>query len=197
MPSGLTCNIKDGQSFAQFVWRCARQFGALITMRDDPNDAPIPQKFEPTGYHQEEIATIRTRIKWLNALTLDDANVEARKAYEQAENFRVQYDLERKELRAKYEAMLAQVNAWEPPTPDHQGLKELMQKQIEESIQMDCSDWLPGATVLLSGPDWKAKQLVKATKDLEYHQQKHLEEVERVNERNAWIAALRESVPPE
>lgn len=41
-------------TFPEFAMRCARNFGALIMMRDEPLDAPIPEKFEPSGYYKKE-----------------------------------------------------------------------------------------------------------------------------------------------
>lgn len=40
MPTGYTDAIKDGISFNQFILSCARAFGALITMRDEPSSVP-------------------------------------------------------------------------------------------------------------------------------------------------------------
>ena len=50
MPIGYTSKLHDGdQPFNEFIMSCARAFGALVTMRDDPNDAPIPE-FEVSEY---------------------------------------------------------------------------------------------------------------------------------------------------
>jgi hypothetical protein len=47
MPTGYTAPIADGMTFEQFALGCARAFGALVTMRDEPSDAPIPERLEP------------------------------------------------------------------------------------------------------------------------------------------------------
>lgn len=54
MPTGYTHKIKDGMTFKEYALRCARNFGALMDMRDDPMDAPIPI-FTPSGYHEEKL----------------------------------------------------------------------------------------------------------------------------------------------
>ena len=35
--------------------------------------------------------------------------------------------------RERYETMLAEVEAWQPPTPDHEELKRFMADQLRES----------------------------------------------------------------
>lgn len=52
MPTGYTAGVKDGTvtDFKAFVMQCARAFGALIDMRDDPSDVPIPKSFAPSSY---------------------------------------------------------------------------------------------------------------------------------------------------
>ena len=44
MPTGYTYDLYDGKDieFPDFVMKCARAFGALIEIRDDPMDAAIP-----------------------------------------------------------------------------------------------------------------------------------------------------------
>lgn len=53
MPTGYTANIKNGITFEEFALDCARNFGALIIMRDEPKDAPIPEQFEASKHHEE------------------------------------------------------------------------------------------------------------------------------------------------
>ena len=40
-------------------------------------------------------------------------------------------------IKTRYDAMESQVLAWEPPTPDHQGLKNFMLNQIVDSRKFD------------------------------------------------------------
>src|SRR6056297_1005549 len=55
MPTGYTHQIKDGISFEKYALGCARAFGATISMRDDPPDAEIPEKFDESDHHLEKI----------------------------------------------------------------------------------------------------------------------------------------------
>ena len=65
MPTGYTAAVKDGITFEQFAWSCARAFGALIDMRDSPTGAPIPQRFEPSQYNAVEAEKASAEIERL------------------------------------------------------------------------------------------------------------------------------------
>jgi hypothetical protein len=68
MPTGYTAAIKDGISFQQFAMACARAFGALVMMRDEPSSAPIPD-FQPSNFHVEHLELARAELARLQALT--------------------------------------------------------------------------------------------------------------------------------
>ena len=71
MPTGYTACIIDKESpatFNQFVMGCARAFGACITMRDDPQDAEIPDSFEAGSYHKERLEAAEKDMKRLNKM---------------------------------------------------------------------------------------------------------------------------------
>jgi hypothetical protein len=46
-----------------------------------------------------------------------------------------------------------------------------------------------------STDEWLAASIAQAVRNLEYARESHAEEVERTNSRNAWLKALRDSVP--
>lgn len=59
MPTGYTAAVCDGKitEFPAFALQCARAFGALITMRDDAMNAPIPEEIKPdTSYYDKNIS---------------------------------------------------------------------------------------------------------------------------------------------
>lgn len=99
--------------------------------------------------------------------------------------------------KSRYEAMLAKVREWLPPTADHVGLKDFMIQQLTESIRFDCSpnmdkyDPLPDP---ISGREWRAKRLESLTRDIEYHSKENVAEIACTNGRNEWLAELRKSV---
>lgn len=193
-PTGYTAALYEGedQSFEDFAMQCARAFGALVTMRDEPRDAPIPDEFEPSSYHEEGLAEARRRLEAVRGWTDERVEAEARTVNEVALAHHESMMQERRERRARYEGMLAKVEEWDPPTSDHVGLKDFMRSQIEESIVFDCSEREPPET--LSGAEYRARELTQAERDVEYHERHAREDRERAGKRTAWVKALRESL---
>lgn len=196
MPTGYTAAIADGITFNQFVMGCARAMGACIMMRDDPSDAEIPEEFQPDDYYSEAVERTRVEIADIQAMTTEEADLQAAADYSNNLTEKETAIKEADELRAKYERMLEQVKAWNPPTPDHIGFKDFMSKQITESIEWDCSKdyYRNQQPVRLSGEDWKATQLETLMSSLVSYEKNLAEEIERTNSRNAWIKALRNSL---
>lgn len=195
MPTGYTADIPKGISFEQYALGCARTFGALIVMRDDPKDAPIPDEIKPSDYHAKSLASAETRLAEIRAMTIEDCRAAARKQYDDEEAYRVQRLSENAAMVESYAAMLEKAKAWVPPTPDHEGIKKFMIEQIEQSADFDdMGDHYSKPIECLSANEWRQKQTLKAQKDIAYHAEKHAEEVERTNQRNAWIKALRDSL---
>jgi hypothetical protein len=194
MPTGYTAEIKDGITFEQFVMRCSRAMGALVMMRDDPMDAPIPERFEPSDYHAKKLAEAQKNLAWYTNMADSEAEREAEKEFNaQCEQHEKRLQ-DANELRNKYNAMLAQVLQWQPPSHDHEGFKEFMLKQIRDSIDFDCSTKYYTEPVSKSTADWKAEKIKDAHKDIEYHTKGQREEIERTDGRNAWLKALRDSL---
>lgn len=197
MPTYYTSRLaKDNMTFHDFALLCSRQFGACISMRDEPGEKLPPERFEPSPYHLTRQADAETRLAYLHALTPADVAKLASEDYNLAV---VRYEMRAAQddaLRAKYEAMLAKVNAWTPPTPDHQALKDEMIRQLTESIAYD-TGYTPDPPVKETPETWLQKQLDAAERELRNAQEQYEKEVQSVARRTAWIAALRASLNPE
>lgn len=198
MPTGYTADVQDGKvtEFTDFVWRCARGMGALMNMRDEPWDAPIPERFEPsTKYHDEAQAKAEARLAELRAMSPLAVREAAQQAYAESVRADSDYEARKDEQRARYEAMLAKVEVWEPPTQDHVGFKEFMASQLRESISFDCSiGGYRDAPKKLEPSEWHEAEVKKALRDIEYHSAEREKEIERTESRNQWLASLRTSL---
>jgi hypothetical protein len=195
MPTGYTNSILEGATFEQFVWRCARAFGANVMMRDEGGDA-MPREYEPDAYHRDALKEAEAKLADLKSIADDRAEIarraeaetgRARDAHEEiATKGTVDHD--------RYTAMLKQVLKWTPPSPDHVELKRFMEKQIRESLDFDCGHvWTPPPVP--TPVEWYEDAIKRAAKDVQYHAKKWAEEQDRTRERNTWNATLAGSVP--
>lgn len=196
MPTGYTAHIADGITFNEFVMVCARGMGALIMMRDEPMDAPIPERFEPSDYHGKEKVVAEMELNRLRSMTPVETEDAARAEFMEESARHVEAMQKNDDLLQKYEAMLADVRAWQPPTPDHEGMKKFMVEQITGSIDFDCDNgyYRENAPKRLNGSEWLKKKIAAARHDIDYHRKEHDKEVERTESRNAWLKALRDSL---
>lgn len=195
MPTGYTAAVQDGSitTLHEFALQCARGMGALIMMRDEPWGAPIPEKFEPsTKYYDEALAKARAELAEVTSLSNAECEARAKAEHEKAEQAWAEYVAGKRASRERYEAMLAQVEAWDT---DAEGIKEFMLSQLRESITFDCGDYAPSVSALPSPDEWRAERMKSLAKDIGYHEERRAAEIARTEARNRWLTALRASLP--
>jgi len=194
MPTGYTYPVVDGKitEFPAFAMSCARAFGALITMRDDDMDTPIPEEFSPdTSYHDDRIAADMKQMGQVQAMTLADAETAALEVHRAALESRSKY-LAKKETEAmRINAMLAKVRLWEPPTPEHAEMKKFMADQLVMSLP---GDYAPAIPALLDGITWRQQEIDRLADSVVYHRKERDKEIERARGRTEWVKALRASL---
>ncbi|MGI4776910.1 MAG: hypothetical protein ACRYGA_02135 [Janthinobacterium lividum] len=196
MPTGYTAGVADGSvtEFSKFAMECARAFGALMNMRDEPQGANIPDKFETSGYHDRELAAAKARQRDLALMTSQQVEIAAEAAHEVETAEKRRRDLANEEQRSRYLAMRAQAAAWVPPSKDHSGLHEFMLQQLDQSIDFDCRPEPLEALSKLTPQEWFAKQIERNDWELAYHTEKADEERKRCMERTVWVRQLRKSL---
>jgi hypothetical protein len=195
MPSGYTAKIAEGITFKQFALSCARAFGALIMMRDDPMDTKIPDEIKPDDYHlkrKKELLKEWNEIENKSQKALQkivDSNFEdAMKRYNKRKS-------DADELKAKYEKMLKEAKDWTPPTADHIGLKDFMIEQIESSIKWDCNTSYDTPPEKESIDEFLKERRKDIQRDIVYHEEEYAKEVAKAKERTDWIVKLKQSLP--
>jgi hypothetical protein len=194
MPTGYTADIEKGISFPQFAMSCARAFGALVEMREEPYDAVIPEEFQPSDYHINALKNAEQELNDIGCCSIDFATKNSQKEYDKEVEDNKRYRNNKRLLKEKYIKMLKEVNDWNPPSEEHEGLKKFMIDQIKGSIDFDCSEYPQQKPILLTGKQWIDKQKKQILKDIEYHSKEYKEECDRVAGRNKWIKQLRESL---
>lgn len=195
MPTGYTADVQSGKvtEFRDFAMQCARAFGACITMRDDPSDAPIPEKFEPAPYYANALKEAEAELERLRVMTIDQQDVAAREHNDlELASWRSRED-ERVLQRHRYEVMLEKAKAWTAPTEDHVKFREFMISQLSESIEWDCGRSSPQPTPLKRS-EWYSKAIADAMLRVARYEEEVEKEIERANDRTAWVKALRDSL---
>lgn len=197
MPTGYTAALYDGpQTFPEYLWRCARGVGYLFFLRDEPLDAPLPEQLETPDakYHREQLQCAEQSLVRARAVSMESLLKQAQLAHEEALLAHSKTIQERARRRERYLNMLYQAQAWEVPSPEHQGLKDLMIQQLEDSLKWDCSVYEIPKPPLLD--DVRQAALDKAQRDVDYHRQELEKAEKRTADANEWLHLLRQSVPP-
>lgn len=199
MPTGYTAPVADGTitSLRAYALKCARAFGATITMRDDPPDAEIPDLFEPSSFYVERLAKARARRRHLQALSPIEAQREMQQQHSAAmANWREQ-TIDDARQRVRYSSMLHAVETWQPPTPEHDGLRKFMIKQLTDSIAFDCGGTHLPMPRLKRWPEWLASEIAKTQRDIDYFIEHSADAWARAITCTQWVRALRDSLPAE
>ncbi len=199
MPTGLTANIYEGKdnSFRGFALKCLAQLGAgwkatEYGEKELPLDkAPV---IEPdTKYHRNELKKAEEGVKrWKKAKEKPES---VRKEYEEfyakREEENAESEKDNSELRARYQSMLDRVNAWRAPESCI-GLKELMTKQLNESMRFDCGceKREPKKFVPPTLEEWIDLNLSDDERSVAYHNKEILKEIEYAEGANKFLAEV-------
>lgn len=197
MPTGYTAKVEDGTvtELRDYMLICARAFGALISMRDDPMDAPIPEKLEPsTDYYDEQIAALTKEISRLSAMTADEALTASLAANDETRRLHREYEAADQLRLDRHLAMAEKVKAWEPPSPEHVEYKAFMLQQLEVSSRwLGTKRELPPMPI---GEQWRHERLADLAENLARAHKSRAEEIERTAGRQKWLDDLRGALPP-
>lgn len=198
MPTGYTYHIENGEvkTGKDFLVMCAREFGACITMRDKGFDEPIPEKFEPNDYYAKALDRAFEKLDKYKNMTLDEAKALIDEEYEKRQEECRSKIIEERNKKKMYTKIKKEIDEWEPPTDGHLGLKKFALDQIKISSE---HDYISCYEDELNKPKTSPEDYIKhglsaAIDDLAYAKKHMEEEKERVDERNAWIKDLRDSL---
>lgn len=203
MPTGYTAPVQKGEvtDLADFALTVARGWGALIMLRDSDQSLEATKRLIAEGaylqhsdYHERELASARARLDELEAMTDEEALAAARAEADRVAASNREYEERAATERARYEAMLLKVEAWEPPTAEHVTFKEYMLAQLRESINFDCRPFsLPIPEV---SADWRDREIDRQRERIERAEKEMVAERERNAARQEWVEALLASLEP-
>jgi hypothetical protein len=187
MPTGYTYPVQDGTitTLRDFALRCA---GAFV--RGDDDQLPVELKVSP--YHAERLVEAEAELAKLLNMTDSEADEQAHTAYLKALEAYEKSEVDRAAINARYESMLAKVEAWECPSPDHKVFHEFMKQQLRDSHKWD--QWTPRPPQRQTGAEWLEVKEEDARYNVGYHRAEQIKEEHRVASMNLWLKTLRASL---
>lgn len=195
MPTGYTAKLCDGpQGFREFALECSRNFGAMFMLRDNGIGSKIPAELKVPEWYQEAADNATNELMRLRKLTLDECEAEAEREYRGTVAANKSSLAKAGELWERLMRMRRCVMEWVPPTPDHKELKKFMLQQLDETIRIDADPYVMPEK-RLPAAEWKERAVSVAKRCVIYAEENLTREKERVAGANAWIKALRDSLP--
>jgi len=185
--------IADGTitKFPDYALLCARAFGALIALREAPASEPIPEELKPdTAYANHQIESGSARLLALCQLDLQAVEEAAQADFQQRYASWEEYDAHVLNREARYRAMRIQVEAWKPPTPEHENFKAFMLSELDHQMGSSPSP----APTRLSPAEWIKREFEQAASSVAYHLMDRVKTAVQTRENSAWIRVLRESL---
>lgn len=171
MPTGYTAELMEkGMEFKPFVLGCARAFGALISLRDAPQNTPFPEKIEPSNYYAEALIKATEKLSQLQAMTDEERITFGEREKVAVLKERTRWETKETEENLRLDVMQKTVEAWSPPTPEHIGLKRFMLDQI--SISRHDTDYIQRDIMRLqklSAQKFYEAEVDKAERDIKYY----------------------------
>jgi predicted Zn-ribbon and HTH transcriptional regulator len=198
MPTGYTYQIEEGKidTAEEFLKICARNFGALMHMREEPLSNPI-RKDVIDNYYDKDIKECQRMIEETQEMTEGDIVRDIMKRYDdEVKRYKDAYESGKK-INDRYKKVLKEVLDWNPPTSEHQALKKFAIDQINmcmDDFYLSYKDKKPKKTSLedakLIAKSHKINRLKVLTEDLKHAIEKK-EKIEKIIEdNNKWIDEL-------
>lgn len=195
MPTGYTSDVQDGKvtELKDYILRCSRNFGASIHMRDCDFGCEIRHR-EISDYYLNRLDKVKKEFEEFRNLTDEEIQEQLDNKYKQEVKDRKEGLKRFEEGKQRYLDMLDKVKNWQPPSEGHINLRNFAIKQLEESLDFDCSDSLKEYYLKEPFKDtvegYKQYKMKNYLKDIERYSREYKEEIEGVEKINKWIDDL-------
>lgn len=206
MPTGYTCFIEDGRitTGKEFLKKCIREFGCCINQRDEPLDAPLETKIKGSNYYEETYYEAVETYEKLKKMTLEEMITNARRDRANRIEEREKYLDSQEKLRNKYMNIRNEIEQWNPPTAEHQGIKAFALEQIDISMPSE-EDLIEIQEDIARNRNMEDSTVIKGVialiectvKDIEYYSNKMREEKNRIEGRNEFLDRFLKSLEEE
>lgn len=199
MPTGYTACIEDNEEVTlnEFVWRCVGAFD--IWTRDHEGISPLRRQSTADTYTKQSLKESKKEEQIL--LKKTDQELEAEATLERAKHLKqAKKSLQRtRELDKRYARMKVKVEAWKPPTAEHEPLKKYMLEQLATHRPMaayyekEIADLL--APLKFDAEAYRAERLKWLREDIARDERDLSGYSSEADRMNTYMAELHRSVP--
>lgn len=133
MANGVTMHVKDGSitGFNDFLRVAAEYYG----LPDSP--ITVDKAFIPREEDTRQLSEAKRKLEEVRQLTNEKASHMARAYFEkQHQSYKKAY-ARQIVIETRYNRMITQAYAWEPPAEEHNDFKQYMLKQLRAAIARD------------------------------------------------------------
>lgn len=192
MSTGYTENIENGKitTGKDFLKLCAMAFGIAVETH-----------FEPDSYYKEIYDKALEELDKAVKMTFDEAKTQMKLDYENRISEYKHIAEKWSAMNEKYTKVRKEVEAWNPPTEEHEGLKKFALKQIDMCMttQEKIDKYLEKSKEIFDGSDkavqkYKSKIIAACQEQVANSYESWLEEQKRAMSKNEWISEFLESL---
>lgn len=196
MPSGITAALYEGeQSLRDYLMGVGRVMGYAIHQREEGN-GPVTRS-EPESWYVKRLADATVAYADALAMTPAEAAEKGRAEHEKREAEKAEGRAKCEAIKARYEEMIQQVEAWQPH-PLMLTTKEEALRQLRDSMEFDFggSYYEPAPMPERTPEQWRAHYVEIARLAVDDYRLNAEKEAQRNAERAAYQDAFFESLPP-
>jgi hypothetical protein len=189
VPNGINSKLYYGEvTFSDWLLGFARDF---ITREYDAEEL-LPEEFKPNPYYVERLAEARNRVDEVLAWSEVMAELEAQVSYEIELDKWEQHQTELRARLDRYTAMMSKIESWEPPTEEHQALKEFAIRQLREGLDNDF--YTDDKPQKLTGEEFRRQELRVALNKSRVFEDELESERQNAERNTDWAKKLRASL---
>lgn len=197
MPTGYTATLMEkGQTFKEFATQAIRAMGVCIEMRDEPNDAKIPEKFEPSDYHIKALKSARAELKKLEKFSKKEKIAYGQAIIDKTIKYNKEALAKAKKENERLNEMIVSVRSWSIQAgAEYNNLRDFMLDQL--NISRNDTSYYEESNKQIeksSSQEYYLNALEGARHDIDYHIEEMGEEQKRYDDKNKYLSNFRKSL---
>lgn len=195
MPTGYNEKVLDGEEgFKEYALRCVHAF--TWEMRDMASGSPIPEPRRDT-WAEEALEKLEQELREKREWTVEQWAAEEERERNETNREKRETLAKRAAVRDRIEKVLAQVEAYQPPSPAHEAYKKFMADQLTLGLQHEGREYDPNwdAEVPKRNPLQYATEKLSFLKHMVERYRESADEAEQKYKHNVeWRRLLLESL---